>query len=177
MTDHHKEERPDVQAPDIIHKLVHDPDIFWHFALEVYGKPGVKDICLEAQNSFGADINLMLLYLWCDCHRVALPNETSVALGNTSHLWQTEILGPLREIRNGMKGGSGYREFLAQELEIEKRAQKALIACMSGVEVSETPLGARGQHLTSYAYECGLSEHLLSPLLAGAQQVVRPGVP
>ncbi|WP_417464691.1 TIGR02444 family protein [Kordiimonas sp.] len=175
MTDHHKEERADVQAPDIIQKLVHDPDIFWRFAVAVYGKPQVKKACLEAQDRFGADVNLLLLYLWCDGEALTLSAETTAALHGTSNLWQTEILGPLREIRRGMKDSGGYREFLAQELEIEKRAQKALIACLSGA-----PSAASREAFTSgfinHADALGLPDEIRLPLREAAQQVARSGV-
>lgn len=166
-----------MQAPDIIHKLVHDPDIFWHFAVEIYGRPGVKESCLQAQDNHGADINLMLLYLWCDCHDVDLSKDTVAALENTSHLWQTEILGPLRAIRRSMKGDSAYQGFLTQELETERRAQRALVACLSGAlsgawlsgqDGSEATTDTGDRQLNAYALRHGIPTQLLSPLLSDA---------
>lgn len=37
---------------------------FWNFSLDHYKQEGVQAACLHLQDSFGADVNLVLYCLW-----------------------------------------------------------------------------------------------------------------
>ena len=42
---------------------------FWAFSLKVYAEQAVADICLDLQDQFGADVNVVLFMLWSAARR------------------------------------------------------------------------------------------------------------
>lgn len=67
----------------------------WHYALRLYGQPGVESACLELQKT-GLSINRLLFCLWLgqDAGRQL---DLTVLQGATD--WQSEITHPLRALR------------------------------------------------------------------------------
>jgi len=86
-----------------LHGMI-DDDSLWRFSLRVYALPGVADACLALQGRRGLDVNLLL---WCGW-RAALGGGVSdaadlrQAIGLTEP-WQTEIVRPLRSVRQALK--------------------------------------------------------------------------
>lgn len=106
-----------------------DPEIFWRFAVTLYGKPGVKSLCLSLQNDHTADINLVLLYLWLDQQHIAVTGSDRSALETLAEDWQASFLRPLRDQRKAhARTSPDYKTILREELELERREQHALIS-------------------------------------------------
>lgn len=138
---------------------------FWNFCLEVYAAAGVKDACLEAQDSFGADVNLLLLFLWHDREGLLVSDTAMNALLATSGRWQQETLAPHRERRRAAKGTGRYESLLRQELDLERQAQAALLGALGRSEPVTQPANA-----DRYIHRLGARETLLSPLRAAIRR-------
>jgi uncharacterized protein (TIGR02444 family) len=73
---------------------------FWRFSLKFYGKQTVKDICLELQNSYEINVNILLFCCWlASSGRDRLTNNELIILFNTIDYWHRSITEPLRSLR------------------------------------------------------------------------------
>jgi len=80
-----------------------DPSSFWNFSLRFYARPGIADICLDLQDSFSADVNVLLYVLWQAQRRrrlAAVEIERLIALIDD---WQLHVVRPLRGVRRFLK--------------------------------------------------------------------------
>lgn len=126
-----------------------DHNAFWTFSLNIYARPETANHLIELQDRVGLDVNLALLCHWCDQHR-SFPHKTSwILMLRTSQFWQDEILSPYRNRRRREKDSPDYEYFKRQELALERQAQKALIAALTGGSpaTSETNITRYSQHL------------------------------
>lgn len=130
----------------------------WAFSLDRYARAGVRDACLDLQDRFGADVNVVLLALWAGAGEVALSGpdfEAITAAG--AGAWQRDAVAPLRAARRNIKafnavrrdpGVEAMRDQLKRlELEAERQAQRLLAAAFaarfgSGAAVDRTPAAA-----------------------------------
>ncbi|MEA1676839.1 TIGR02444 family protein [Nitrospirillum sp. BR 11163] len=115
------------------------PD-FWPYALDAYARPGVADICLEAQDAHGADVPLLLWGAWAAARGRALSHgDVAAARVATAH-WRAPIIEPLRQARRALKAlaaGACENEALRQavkkaELEAERLYMAALEQVAAG---------------------------------------------
>ncbi|WP_262690694.1 TIGR02444 family protein [Kordiimonas aestuarii] len=137
---------------------------FWEFSAEIYNCAGVKDACLEAQDLYGADVNLILLYLWCDREGIAVPEKAHEALETISVLWQREKLAPHRARRRDAKGKDGYETLLSDELVLERAEQAALLAIAN--EYPPREQAAQPNNCGNYLTDLNTPLSLLKPLHA-----------
>ena len=76
---------------------------FWDFSVELYGQDGVSAACLELQNEFGLDINLLLFCYWHGrCHGTIDDQLLQRAIKFSSN-WRQNVVQPLRNVRKWMK--------------------------------------------------------------------------
>jgi len=75
----------------------------WDFSAQTYSLPDVKDVCLDLQNNFDADINIIMYCLWVAEQSIQLSQEDAITLIQTTLPWQNTILKPLRDARKMMK--------------------------------------------------------------------------
>lgn len=105
---------------------------FWAYSTAVYGYEPVKSLCLESQDQYGADVNLILLCAWLDTQGVHASDAIRDALIACSQKHQNNSLEPLRAKRRALTRGSAeYANALLIELEAEKAAQKDYIALLN----------------------------------------------
>lgn len=81
-----------------------ESNAFWEFSLRVYRQRGVPEACLELQDQFGADVNLVLYFCWLASRREEQLDVAEVAtiVGATAD-WRESVVRPLRTIRRRMK--------------------------------------------------------------------------
>jgi uncharacterized protein (TIGR02444 family) len=140
---------------------------FWDFSLEIYAAPGVKEACLEAQDRYGADVNLLLLLLWLDGTGLRLSGDGMKALLAVSSDWQQNSLAPHRVRRRAAKGTEAYTSLLAEELALEREAQRALLkACHRATLDDETP-----ENSVQYLDHLGAPSALIASLRAAIRRV------
>ena len=76
---------------------------FWAFSLELYADGEVETACLALQDEFGLDVNLLLLCCWLGRHGVLLDPKGLQTLRDQSKAWRSEVVSPLRELRQRLK--------------------------------------------------------------------------
>ncbi len=108
----------------------------WSFSLRLYAAPGVADACLTAQDSHGADVNLLLWAAWLALQGHALTAAEVAEAEAASRPWRELVVRPLRAVRRQLKSGPppapdmGTESLRAQvkatELEAERMQQSLL---------------------------------------------------
>lgn len=123
---------------------------FWDWAVDVYGRDGVADICLELQDAAGQNVPLILWAAWSgevDPDRI----EEAVEIARA---WDETAVGPLRAVRRALKPrrldmDDGARESVrAQVKAVELFAERALMTALGAVS---SPSPAPGAPLTAMA--------------------------
>ena len=77
---------------------------FWNFSLAVYGVSAVQDECLDLQDQFGLDVNLVLLCAFLGAvHGVALTSEDIASARRKAGPWHEDIVKTLRVARRRLK--------------------------------------------------------------------------
>ena len=159
---------------------------FWPFSLQIYRS--VADTCLELQDRFGVDVNVLLFVLF------AAQNGRKLAAPDVQHIisrvasWNREAIVPLRSVRRFLRSppeiiageeAEALRERVKQiELEAERLQQEGLYRSMPLQEMGtpETSAEAAGRaNIAAYAAELGTAfdASLIEALLTGLREVGR----
>lgn len=72
---------------------------FWNFSVKFYAIQGVADICLDLQDRFGFDVNVLLYMLWQARHQRRLGTKEIQDLVALIAEWQRHVVRPLRGAR------------------------------------------------------------------------------
>ncbi|MBU6950437.1 TIGR02444 family protein [Hahella sp. HN01] len=106
----------------------------WDYALARYAHPQTQTICLQWQNQFGADVNLLLACGW-----LALRQRRFNPASDFSAIdsWRAEIVLPLRTARNALNKQDCRQHALRQrilqlELAAERYEISLIYALLSG---------------------------------------------
>jgi uncharacterized protein (TIGR02444 family) len=85
---------------------VFPPNEFWDFATRLYARGDTKRACLELQDRYGLDVNVVLFCCWvASSGRGAFRSgELEHALGCVAE-WREQVTEVLRTLRNGLKDG------------------------------------------------------------------------
>lgn len=75
---------------------------FWDFSCELYKKPEIEKICLEAQNKFNCNINILLFCCWLGLQNKTLNKENLMAIIKSLESWQN-IIEQIRNARHAIK--------------------------------------------------------------------------
>ncbi|WP_199610352.1 TIGR02444 family protein [Flocculibacter collagenilyticus] len=110
----------------------------WVFSLLIYSKANVKEICLYWQDKFGANVNIMLLLLWCDAQQVTLTEQHIKRLQKVIAHWNENYTTRLRALRISAaaeklpKAAADKikKSLLSAELELERVEQAMLTATL-----------------------------------------------
>lgn len=119
---------------------------FWLFSLALYSQPDVEQSCLELQNRFNADVNLLL---WCGWlawdHGLIVTLEEIDGADSRVKDWRDSVLKPLRQARLAARGvDESYQALKEAELEAERHAQSLINqGCVIDEGVGEAALGMR----------------------------------
>ena len=77
---------------------------FWSFSLEVYDHAAVRVECLDLQNRFGIDINLLLFCTYVGAVHGAVLSDSEMGLAvSIVGEWHKKIVNKLREARRALK--------------------------------------------------------------------------
>src|SRR5258708_396495 len=114
----------------------------WRFVLPFYGRAGVSPACLTLQDRIGLDVNLLLVAAYAAVERgIVLDRDDLAAADDLVRGWRTEVIQPLRRVRNRMKAGPSpapspateplRSKIKAAELDGEQIALAALFAWLA----------------------------------------------
>jgi uncharacterized protein (TIGR02444 family) len=151
---------------------------FWNFSLHTYAKPKVAELCLELQEGFGADVNLVLFMLWAAARKRRLEPQEIEKIANFVKDWREQIVIPLRLARRALKAPprewpaseteSLRQRVKADELEAERLQQNAMSAFLAVDQAgqSDSILAAAKSNLMNYSSLLGVafSEKYVSDL-------------
>lgn len=121
---------------------------FWAFSLSLYDRPGATAACLELQDRFGADVNLLLLGFWRARRGYAGWADAELERVEAAAAPVNAVLRPLREARRALKAlreieptaDALYAETKALELKLEQVAQVWLAAASRVSPASRGPV-------------------------------------
>ena len=95
----------------------------WDFAVEIYGRPGVREACLDLQDRLGVDVVALLALV----HRAASggggvgPESLGAALERVEP-WRRAAVLPLRAVRRGLKNWQFPAGAIAPDAEAAREA-------------------------------------------------------
>jgi uncharacterized protein (TIGR02444 family) len=108
----------------------------WDFAVEVYGRPGVKAAALALQDRGGQCVSLLLWRAWAAREGRAVGPDLLARAIDTSRALETSVLRPSRRLRRALQGGgmslgdeartTARAAYLAAELAAERALIEAL---------------------------------------------------
>ena len=73
-------------------------DDLWSFALSLYAKPGIEELCLQAQSQ-GADVCLLICAAWLQKQQHPYCRQQHQKLLSSANNWQQHVIEPLRTLR------------------------------------------------------------------------------
>lgn len=76
---------------------------FWDFSVDLYARGRVEDACLDLQNSYRIDVNLLLLCYWHGLHHGEISDHTLELAMEQATRWNEAVIQPLRHVRKWMK--------------------------------------------------------------------------
>jgi len=107
-----------------------DSNPFWNFSLAIYAQAGVATTCLDLQESFGVDVNVLLYVCWCASEGRALTAREIAAVDANIADWRCDVVQPIRVLRQGLReypGVDSTRSLIKQaELESERVQQQRM---------------------------------------------------
>lgn len=155
---------------------------FWSFSLAVYGRPGVKEACLELQEAAKADVNVLLYALWLGTRGRRLAPADMAGVAAFVERWRGGVVIPLRAARRALKNppagfagaeAAALREAVSRaELEAERLQQMALynFAPVEKAGLAGEPEAAARANVAAYEGALGavFSTRSVLTLVAGA---------
>jgi uncharacterized protein (TIGR02444 family) len=77
---------------------------FWNFSLAVYSEASVQRECLDLQDQYGIDVNLVLFCAFAGAeHGVVLSDQALKEAMDVVSTWQQQVVTGLRTIRRALK--------------------------------------------------------------------------
>lgn len=160
------------------------PSHFWDYSTTLYGRPGVADCCLELQDRYGADVNLLLLAVWLGARGARLDRAGWTALEQRTRSWQDEVVGRMRAVRRELRAmlehgrvESWRRDrvlalkqgLAALELDSERLEQHELEALAPGLAQPAPPGAVTARaNLADYLADAGFHPGTVAALLRAA---------
>lgn len=97
---------------------------FWVFSLATYGRAGVADNALLAQDELGLDINLVLYAAWLASQDLQLTTEHLADLDSAIASWRGRVIVPLRALRQQLRDYPAAEEIRGELKSLELRAEQ-----------------------------------------------------
>jgi uncharacterized protein (TIGR02444 family) len=128
---------------------------FWTFSLAFYADPAIGGICIDLQDRYSCDVNVILFVLWCAFRNRSLSAHEVERVVAMVAPWQNDVVRPLRGVRRDLKQlaadlavapVSAFREAIKkQELQAERLQQSLMQAKFSdiGAPASDRDAAAR----------------------------------
>lgn len=109
---------------------------FWRFSLRLYRRPEVPALCLDLQDQFNVDVNLLFFILFLAINERQLTLDDVRRIDTHVCAWRSRVVQRLRALRRDLKGGVAPMDMRAaealrnaikrNELQAERLQQEAL---------------------------------------------------
>jgi uncharacterized protein (TIGR02444 family) len=136
---------------------------FWRFSLKFYRQGGVSEACIDLQDGYGVDVNLLLFLLWLASDGRKVSAAEVKAFDDSVRSWRNLTIVPIREVRRKLKGAATLLAAEAQEafrnkvkaieLEAEQLQQAGLYARTKSGQVGGEALAPVAAIANIAAYE------------------------
>lgn len=134
----------------------------WNFAVQLYGRPGVAEACVDLQDRCGLDVDLLLFAVWC---AVVGPGQLDVSAFReciaVTDAWREGLLKPLRALRRHSSGAFDP---------IPEASTQAIAGQLQAVELAAERVEL--ELLESWAASRGTSRPAAEPQAAAASNLV-----
>lgn len=118
------------------------PSSFWSFSLETYKHEQVRKVCLQLQDEFGLNVNILLACLWAaEQGFVSLDEDIFQRINEAITPWHVQQVEVIRKFRRELKDNHGplsdeqakilYDSVLQLELKLEYVEQKLIEQVLS----------------------------------------------
>jgi uncharacterized protein (TIGR02444 family) len=155
-----------------------DSTAFWQFSVALYAAPGVSHACIQLQDQWQANVNLMLWLVWLEQRNQSVEGDVITQAEAAIAPWHTQTLQPLRELRRHLGSQRStpnhdnscpvkdelYQQLKAAELLAEKIQQRTLVELSS--QLSFSPAERPGRNLGRYFDHLQIPEVERGDLLA-----------
>jgi uncharacterized protein (TIGR02444 family) len=138
-----------------------DTASLWSFSLEFYSQPDIAHACLDLQDRFGADVNILLFGLWQASRGRRLSDSDIRNVIELVGAWQENVVWPLRTVRRFLKtpapGWSSQDVGLlrqgvkAEELRAEHLQQTAMQTAFAELGEPDDVATAAASNMKTYA--------------------------
>lgn len=142
-----------------------DSSALWQFSLALYAAPGVSHACIQLQDHWQANINLILWLVWLEQRNQPVDSDLIVQAEAAIVPWSEQTLQPLRALRRliGSQRANHtseannsneaikedlYQQLKAAELLAEKIEQRTLVQLSN--ELPSLPTINQGSNLNQY---------------------------
>ncbi|MCK5041948.1 MAG: TIGR02444 family protein [Sphingomonadales bacterium] len=122
-------------------------EALWDYTCALYAKNKVEAACLTLQNSFNADVNILLFLCWLVDKNKDISNQKFLqSIIKIAAPWQRDVVEPLRHLRKqigamqGLDARKVKASLLRSELEAEKSEQLALLDFLGQTSFSDEKL-------------------------------------
>ncbi|MDR7121713.1 TIGR02444 family protein [Rheinheimera soli] len=124
-------------------KKILSSEQFWQYSLSLY--PAIKEVCLQWQDSYGVNINLLLFVLYLDKQQQSLSEAQLQQLEDLLQHFSTEVTQSIRALRRTLPSPwleSDMQQPLRQqllntELAAEKLEQQLLVQQFNRLGLSD----------------------------------------
>lgn len=108
---------------------------FWQFSLSTYARPSVAAYCLQLQDERQANINMLLLCLYCGQQKISINSSLCATLLEHTQSWRRQCIEPLQYLRQQFKSMEVmpvpvYEAIKETELQAEAQEQAMLMDYM-----------------------------------------------
>ncbi|MCK6451283.1 MAG: TIGR02444 family protein [Alphaproteobacteria bacterium] len=104
-------------------------DAVWDFAVALYGRPGVREACLELQDRRGADVIVLLALVQAATAGAAEPGDDRLRRAQAAIApWHAAAVQPLRSLRRALKGWRFERGAAGADARAEAARQEVAAA-------------------------------------------------
>ncbi|WP_439105494.1 TIGR02444 family protein [Congregibacter sp.] len=114
----------------------------WHFAVDVYARPHVAELCLHAQEQWGVDVNLMLYTCWCTTQGRRLNAEDLYLAEARCKSWRDEVILPLRQQRKRWQGQPQCAAEYAAIKTLEIQAERTQLGFLAEIYAADSTTGS-----------------------------------
>ena len=105
---------------------------FWDYSLAHYAQPGVAQCCLNYQDQYDANVNLLLFCCWLGSCGIQLESEELEQARLHIGPWDCQVVQPLRRVRRFiatsplLKNASFSSELIASLLQVELMTEQVV---------------------------------------------------
>lgn len=126
------------------------PQNFWNFSLDLYDREGVASACLELQDLYQLDVNLILFCFWHGTNLGVVQEDLLQRIIDFASEWRRHVVQPLRDTRRWMKSNSeestqfdALRQRIKESELAAEKIQQERIAMLIDEEYSGQESGGR----------------------------------